>query len=310
MPPVYQLYGLRIASEVLLPASPGGGPPDLAVRWGPVSPVPAEPPAGTIVAEQLVDDRRLYTICADQGGYLIRFHGACDVHINAELSAVECRPDPGLDRELVGVLLIGTISAFVLSMRGCAVLHGSAVRIGGSVVGIIGPSGVGKSTVAALCCAAGATLLTDDVLPLELTVPPTCLGGWPELRLRPAASGIVELYRTRPETRPTADGRLGVRGAPDPGDRPPLAALLVPRPSRSATDVELIRVLPLQAVFLVLAAGRIDGWTEPSRQQAAFEVATQLARDVPTFTANIPWGPPFSIDVGDAVVKRLAGEVA
>src|SRR6202035_3906328 len=134
-----------------------------------------------------------------------------------------------------------TVAAFLLALRGFNVLHGAVVGVGTAGLGIIGPSGVGKTTVAALCCAAGATLVSDDVLALDASVPPQIAGGWPELRLRPTAVGIVDLFPARPIERPTADGRLAVLCPAIGTERLELAALVVPRPSRSATDVVVTR---------------------------------------------------------------------
>jgi hypothetical protein len=271
--------------------------------------VPGDGPPGEPLAELVIGGRRLYTAIASPESYVVRFHGACDAVISADLTDVECRADPNFDLDLVPVLLVGTIAAFLLALGGRYVLHGSAVEAAAGALAIVGPSGVGKSTVAALCCAAGARLLSDDVLPLDLIDPPVLVGGWPELRLRPGASSVVDLYPIRPATRATPDGRLAVRSREDVPDRARVAAVVVPRPSRSAPEVVVARVRPLDAVFLLLASDRIEHWLHPGQQRRSFEAAAQLARAVPVFTADIPWGPPFDPAVGQALLARLVGEV-
>ena len=66
--------------------------------------------------------------------------------------------------------LVGPVLANALRLQGVAMLHASAVVVGGRAVAISAPSGFGKSTLATALTRAGATLLGDDVLPLERAV--------------------------------------------------------------------------------------------------------------------------------------------
>lgn len=62
-----------------------------------------------------------------------------------------------------------------------------AEEVGGRAVAFIGSSGIGKTTLKALCCAAGARLVTDDVLRVEpRDGEGWCFHGTCTLRLRPA----------------------------------------------------------------------------------------------------------------------------
>jgi hypothetical protein len=71
---------------------------------------------------------------------------------------------PGGDPALAGVVLLGTVFAALLQMRGQLVLHASAMAVGGRGVVFLGAKGAGKSTLAAAFLRAGHGLLTDDVL--------------------------------------------------------------------------------------------------------------------------------------------------
>ena len=62
--------------------------------------------------------------------------------------------------------------------------------------------------------AAGARLVSDDVLRVETQDDPVCVGGAPQLRLRPGAGWALEQFATAPPVSPTADGRLAI--APPP----------------------------------------------------------------------------------------------
>jgi hypothetical protein len=64
------------------------------------------------------------------------------------------------------LMLIGQVAGFMMARRGIPSLHASAVVIDGQAVAFIAPPGHGKSTLAAGFVRRGASLLTDDVLPL------------------------------------------------------------------------------------------------------------------------------------------------
>lgn len=59
------------------------------------------------------------------------------------------------------------IVPFVSALHGRLVLHASANRFGDSVIAFNGPSGVGKSTIAALLDRAGHPIVSDDLLPVR-----------------------------------------------------------------------------------------------------------------------------------------------
>ena len=71
--------------------------------------------------------------------------------------------DPDADDGVPSLFLGGALAAAV-ALRGACVLHASAVQTENLVIAFVGSSGMGKTTVAALCCASGARLVTDDVL--------------------------------------------------------------------------------------------------------------------------------------------------
>jgi hypothetical protein len=60
--------------------------------------------------------------------------------------------------------LLGHVLSYALVKQGYEPLHATAVVIGDSAIALLGPSGRGKSTLAAAFLAAGHQLLTDDLL--------------------------------------------------------------------------------------------------------------------------------------------------
>jgi hypothetical protein len=64
--------------------------------------------------------------------------------------------------------LLNTAFPLWLEMRGLLVLHASSVTIGGHGVGFLGPSGMGKTTMACEMLRLGGQLLGDDLLVIGL----------------------------------------------------------------------------------------------------------------------------------------------
>ena len=77
-------------------------------------------------------------------------------------------------------MLAGKLLGIVSVMRGYEPLHASAVDSPQGPIALVGPSGVGKSTLARELAGRGWALFTDDTLPLAL--------GLAGVRAHPAAS--------------------------------------------------------------------------------------------------------------------------
>lgn len=65
--------------------------------------------------------------------------------------------------------LLGRVLATAMFLEGIHTLHGSAVQFEDGVVGFLAPKFTGKSTLALHLCRAGAALVTDDSLPVQIT---------------------------------------------------------------------------------------------------------------------------------------------
>ena len=307
-PSVYPLYGWKVASEVPLPAEPlpeGGVHPDVTIRWGAAAPVPSDPPDGVLIARRTVDGRPQYTASRHDGGWTLRFHGACDLAVGNDATVADVFPDPAFSLAKVPVLLAGTGLAFLLAARGRAVFHGAVVAVGGGGVAFIGPSGSGKSTLAAICCAAGATFVSDDLLVIDGDDPLMCAGGGGELRLRPGATGAAELLSESWSRHATADARLAVSSGAPPAGRLPLVALIVPRLWRAPAPVVVDRLASSVVMRALLRCSRIEELRDPAMQAAQFSAAASLGEAVPTYAAEVPWGPTFSADVATELLALV-----
>lgn len=308
--PVYLLHGLRLRSEIALeaPLAPGGDGGAVHVVWGRTGPVGAVRPAGEVVGESVVGRRRMCTITACPRGYLVRFHRLCDVWVPAGLDRMILHRDPAADPALVGMLVTGAMTAFLLTMRGTPVLHASAVEREGRALAFVAGSGEGKSTLAALCCRAGARLVSDDTLALDLDADGAWCrpgGGW--LRLRPTAeplaAGLPALTTSR-----TADGRLAV-ALEGPRDPVRLVAILLPAASPGASRPRLERLEARQATEELLRHARAGQLRAPAAAGAWLRSCAKLARSIPVLRAEIPWRQPFPLELAAALFEEAQAAI-
>jgi hypothetical protein len=138
----YSGYGLGIHSELELPdLPPGGEHADVVIRFGRVPPV-----AGKAT---LREEIALNTLA-----------GAFHIKDGRE---IVLDPLPGVDPDVLRVVLMGRMMAFLLRQRGWLPLHASGIAIESQAVLFVGSSGSGKSTTAAAFHAFGHQVITDDV---------------------------------------------------------------------------------------------------------------------------------------------------
>lgn len=302
------LYGLRVASEVpLYQDRPAGGTPDVDIRWGSSMPRVDEAPPGRVLAH-FEDDQPYYSfVQSDDGGYVLRFYRTCDFAVDPLLRQVRVHVVDGADPGVAGILTAGALLSFLLTLRGELVLHASAVDVDGAAVAFVGRSGMGKSTMAALMCAGGAELVTDDVLRLDDDGAGrfVCRLGATELRLRKSAAELSERFADSPPSRVTSDARDALRMVASTRDRLPLSAVVIPLPDRERAAVEMVRLPAMEALITLLRFPRLLGWTDATVLDRQFQQAGELVERVPVFLAHVPWGPPFPPDIPAAVLSAI-----
>jgi hypothetical protein len=307
--PVYSLHGLRVRSAVTLdaPLDDDAGH-DIEVAWGDARPVGQQPQAGEEIAAVWVDDRHLSRFVVDDEGYLLRYHGLCDVRVDRSLTSVVAHPHPGADEALISILIGGSVVAFLLTMSGHCTLHASAVQVDGNALAFVGASGSGKSTLAAICCAAGAELLSDDAIRLAISDGGIyCFRGTASLRLRPQASDLAQLVPAS-ATRGSPDGRTVVRPDALSGRSAsicPLAGVVLPQPAHDATEVGLVRLGSATALSQLLGHLRTAGLRHPGALRSQFQGCAAVARSTPVIAGTIPWAPPWSSRLLDELARSV-----
>jgi hypothetical protein len=303
--PVYALYGWRVLSEAPLPAplaAAVAAPNDVEIRWGEVQPAAPERP---VIARLLLEGGRGYTLSDTGEGYHLSFHQTAEFAISPDLRQVRLQLHPGVEPGIAGLLVIGNLLACLLTLAGEPALHASAVTLDGAALAFVGRSGMGKSSLAALFCAQGARLLTDDLLRLQADAQGAlrCCAGASHLRLRPDAAMLAERL-PQAERGAAADGRLTLR-LDDPQDRPALAAIVIPQLARQYSEFSLQRIAPNLVPLYLAAFPRVAGLQPGPVLQRQFDAYGRIAACVPMFAAQIPWGLPFPPELAAALVEGV-----
>lgn len=97
-------------------------------------------------------------------------------------------PLPGIDEALLRSTILGPALCLLLQQRGLLVLHASCINIDNQAVAFMGGSGWGKSTLATAFHRQGYDVLTDDVMPLDVTAKQTLvLPSYPQFKVSPEA---------------------------------------------------------------------------------------------------------------------------
>jgi hypothetical protein len=304
------LYGLRIRSEAALqqgrPCEPGRAL-DLEIVQGPSMALTMDRPDGELIAGDELSETEWYSFVREPtGDYRLRYSLICDFLVSADLRRVTVCPVEGVDPDRVAVFTSGGLPAFILTMLGELVLHASAVEVGGRALAFVGPSGMGKSTLATLCCIEGARLVTDDVLRVDLAqgAPRVHLGAG-ELRLRPSSAGLADGFASSPRARHTADGRQALAPPAAVTELLPLAAIVIPLADRSAKAVSMQRLDPMQALLTLLAYPRLPGWADPLSHAEQMQKLGALVEQLDVYVGRIPWGPPFPAGLVETIFDAV-----
>ena len=312
---VYHLYGLRVYSEVALPApiAQNALPPyDIEVRWGEGKAISDCAPAGQILAKMFLGDGRGYTLTDTGIGYALYFHQTCEFWIDHDLRSVRIHLFADVHPDMAALFFVGNVIACILTLAGECVLHASAVEIGDSALAFAGGSGMGKSTLAALLCAGGARFVTDDLLRLQPDGNDfRCFPGTGQIRLRKDAAVLAENFSaTAHGTHP--DGRIAVNMDGNQS-MVPLGAIVIPHPSRHCKELKLQRLPRSMALLCLMAFPRIQGLQQGKHLQRQLDSFGHIAAGVPIFKAEIPWGLPFPrnlvYSLARGVEAHLHGEV-
>ena len=214
----YTVYGLKLRSnsEISGPQPSDGKHdlPDIEITMGSI---PAELWSHTESSTQRYyfdaglsesDPPHIVVDTLSNGKYFhFCYYDEVDFIIDRDATAVWCKWEDKLAPDDAALYLLGPVLGFMLRLRGVTCLHAGGIVINDSALAIVGPSGAGKSTLTASFGAAGYPVLTDDVMPLELSDGEAlAVPGYARLRLFPNSFyNLEELPDNLPQLTPAWD---------------------------------------------------------------------------------------------------------
>ena len=158
----YRVYGITLASELhhSLPDAPqGNGDVIVELRLAQrhtfrslTDKVPTNP--SDWLQQQILEDGSLY----------MRWEHCLELLVSADGKSVLCGNRSNVPLKAFDAYLTNFAVSAALLQQGEETLHTTVVEIGDRAVGLVGPCGAGKSTLAAYLMSRGWDLVTDDML--------------------------------------------------------------------------------------------------------------------------------------------------
>jgi hypothetical protein len=216
---------------------------------------------------------------------------------------------PGTDLTDARALLMGPVQAVLWHQRGLLPLHASVVGVDERAVALAGPSGVGKSTLAAALSAKGTEVLADDICIVDSANEADVYPSTPRLRL---SRDALEHFGIAVDGLPRALARSekylvegGEWGKTEP--RKLAAVVLLSRQASDAVTIERLRgahaIMELLGVVHRLPAARALG-LEP----AVFMGLTKLmAFDVAVWQLVMPDNLAYLDEAAAKILTALDG---
>jgi hypothetical protein len=184
------LHGVRVRGGRALTGEPGA-PFDRTLS---LTRVVVQPVARVPLNDEFACQRNTgleYSFGWEDGHWLLRFLGACEFKIAPDTLDMQLTMDPSEELEIGGMLFVNAVLSAVLGLHGAVVLHAGAVAFEKNALLIAGPSGVGKTTLTTVLCAAGAGLVSDDAVRLEHSSSVMAFPGTSELRIRANTEPLI-----------------------------------------------------------------------------------------------------------------------
>ncbi|MEO7787153.1 MAG: hypothetical protein ABIR77_04930 [Sphingomicrobium sp.] len=299
----YHLFGLKLASSLPLPElACGSGPADVTIQLA----------RGSFASGDA-------TGWLDGGGERVTLFLE-DMRFTVDSGCrIEIVAPPGRAENDIRVWLLGTVMATLLHQRGYFTLHANAVQLpSGGAAAFSGPSGTGKSTMAALLDRAGLRVLGDDLCAVRTDNERALVHpGIPRLKLW--ADTLALFDRSADDLERVASDLLKYHvplvGGAEPGLLDPLPLERLYLLDRAERDDEPL----IQRLSGAAAAGAVldNAFRWGIGQSVAgggsrtqFDQALAIARHVAVFRLARRWGVDQLFDEGAAIVAHLTNNEA
>ena len=225
------------------------------------------------------------------GGFVLRFLDFGDFVLDPQSDwSVTGVPLPDVPEQTMRDLYANQVVPLILGYQGGLVLHASCVATAGGALAFVGPTGRGKSTLAASFTRLGYPFLTDDGLILSRE-----------------GDGYV-VRPNVPRFRLRQDSELALFGGPGETEQgePPRKRHIAARPSLpfqetpvrlhslfflgtgAAPSLEIVPMTPAEALSAQMGHSFILDVEDRQRVRAHFERLAELARAAPCFALDYP----------------------
>ena len=300
--PDYSVYGGCLRSEIPFASlPPGKGAPQWKLRRASGEPIVTDLRA---LGEDQVDAATRVRLFRHAHGFRLVYDDTGVFDVDASGTRIDWYAGPASPPEAVQLDVLGRVIPTAMHAAGALCLHGSAVELATGAVAFLAPKRHGKSTLAHALARAGARVVTDDVVAIDLEPEPRMRPGVPQLRLMRDAARRLGASEEAPAG---AGGKIIV----EPGEESrtaraslPFSALYLLRPVRPDTAVESAARTPLAGVaaaISLLPEARLAPLLGKREASVLLERAIRLLTTVPVYTLRIA----RDFDLLDDVVARL-----
>lgn len=286
MPYYYKAYGLFIVSDIPLPPLRAIAPTtvDLTIRR---EQLPKSPPLGPTKIYRAGLNARFA-----QNGHDYLWLDWFPLVSFMALKGYELTIDTTqTDDDLVSLFTLSEALGLILFQKGYFLLHGSAVRIGNEGVVFVGEPGAGKSTTVAACVQKGDTVISDDMVCIQVneTSTPLLIPSFSQIKIWTTTVDGLQLHQEK--MAPVREGvdkfswQHSIRFEEDAVPLKKIFVLLPPNEPGSRTDplpasqipVELLRHFPLADALL--NGKTLDDY---------FKKSISIAQNIPLFRISRP----------------------
>jgi hypothetical protein len=266
----YRLYGLTIEAPWRLPCPTSRDPVDVKFTRSRRQPTERR-------------DEWFWREVSPDGSQHLVWTDHAEFRLSPDVSTIAYLPLTLANPSTIETFLLGQVLSFALLRRGLEPFHATVLEREERAVGLLGPSGQGKSTLAAAMLRRGWRMLTDDLMVLDgLDVLP----GLPRIKLFPRSANMLGI-RGRPIARGSTKEFVPLPPSMFCEGRVPLSRLLVLRTTRASRCT--IRRLTAKSALVSLTSNTFNTRvTEGARLRQQFSESARIATSVPVSSVSYP----------------------
>lgn len=246
---------------------------------------------------------------ADTKRVRLTFGHDISIDVDTILQSVSDSSRQGLTPANAYHFLADQVYPRILSHKGAFIVHAGGVLVGDRAALFLGPSGYGKSTLAASFDQSGVSLMGDDAICISLGDGfQMARALYPSLRLLP--DSLAELFSPSVETAPVATYTIKqrvIRGAQskDGSREAPIAAIFLIN-SAPSNEIGIRRLSIARACMACVENSFALNPSDTEHAQRRLTQASALARQVPAFEITYPRDYARLPEVRQAILDQIA----